>query len=149
MKNDTLLSRFNCKYRVSDNGCWIWTASLRNGRYAQMWDGSTVDYAHRISFRIFHGPIPVGHVVCHRCDTQNCVNPEHLFNAEQVDNIADCMRKGRMHSAYDSDIKILIKDLLISGMSQSDVARNLKVPRTTVRYWGVEGVRRDKAIHRI
>ncbi len=52
-------------------------------------------YAHRVAYELATGPIPEGMVVCHRCDTPACINPDHLFVGTQQDNIADMHRKGR------------------------------------------------------
>jgi hypothetical protein len=34
-------------------------------------------------------------VICHRCDNPVCVNPDHLFDGSQLENLLDCVRKGR------------------------------------------------------
>jgi hypothetical protein len=34
-------------------------------------------------------------VVCHRCDTPQCINPDHLFLGTKKENAEDCSRKGR------------------------------------------------------
>ena len=34
-------------------------------------------------------------VVCHRCDTPACINPQHLFLGTQAQNLQDMWRKGR------------------------------------------------------
>lgn len=58
--------------------------------------------AHRVAWRLFVGDIPEGAVVCHRCDTPPCANPDHLFIGTQADNVADMMRKGRHRAAHHS-----------------------------------------------
>ena len=56
--------------------------------------------AHRYSWVLERGPIPLGsgyHGTCvlHSCDEPLCVRPTHLFLGSQQDNIADMVNKGR------------------------------------------------------
>lgn len=53
------------------------------------------DYAHRLAYRLFVGPIPRGMYVCHHCDNPRCINPAHLFVGTAADNHLDCETKGR------------------------------------------------------
>jgi hypothetical protein len=52
--------------------------------------------AHRVSWALAFGDIPVGQYVLHQCDNPRCVNPNHLFLGDQLANIRDCVSKGRI-----------------------------------------------------
>lgn len=81
---------------VPESGCWLWDRAVGNHGYGVMRrsDGSTIT-AHRFAFEEFIGPIPEGANVLHRCDTRSCCNPAHLFAGSQLDNVQDCIAKGR------------------------------------------------------
>lgn len=51
--------------------------------------------AHRISWQLHFGPIPLGMWVLHHCDNPPCVRPDHLFLGTHPENMADRMAKGR------------------------------------------------------
>ncbi|MCB1150533.1 HNH endonuclease [bacterium] len=69
-----------------------------NGYGRVRW-GSKTYFAHRIAYEEQVGPIADGLAVCHRCDNPPCVNPEHLFAADQSINVADMIAKGRQRHA--------------------------------------------------
>lgn len=82
-------------------GCWLWVGA-RTGPYGKilLWTGPGTPRryrrAHRVVWELTHGPIPAGLLVCHRCDTPLCVNPDHLFLGTDADNRRDCANKGRV-----------------------------------------------------
>lgn len=77
-----------------NTGCWLWTLALAGG-YPELSVHARSLRAHRVSYELAHGPIPAGMSVLHRCDTPPCVNPAHLFIGTQLENIRDCIAKGR------------------------------------------------------
>ncbi len=79
----------------SEGGCWLWIGGRWNHGYGYFKIGDIMLSAHRLSYELFVATIPAAHVVCHRCDTPLCVNPDHLWTGTQGENIADCVGKGR------------------------------------------------------
>ena len=77
------------------DGCWLWVGGKGNG-YGYVWHDNRTKRAHRVSWEMAYGPIPLGLFVCHKCDTPLCVRPDHLFLGTAKDNIEDCFIKGRL-----------------------------------------------------
>lgn len=81
---------------VPESGCWLWLGNwTQNGYGAVKHSGRWLTGAHRLFYELHRGPIPDGLLVCHKCDTPVCVNPEHLFLGTHADNVHDKVRKGR------------------------------------------------------
>lgn len=96
----SIQKRFDARYRVAENGCWIWAGGFDGGRYGQFYISRFKIAAHRVSYVLRHGPIADGMLVCHRCDQPSCVNPDHLFLGTDADNNADRSAKLRTHQPF-------------------------------------------------
>lgn len=83
------------RVKVSD-GCWLWENHVAATGYGQAWLNGSPIGAHVLSFKTYHGSIPEGHVVRHKCDVRSCCNPEHLEVGTYADNMADCVDRGRI-----------------------------------------------------
>lgn len=90
-------ARFWAKVEKSE-GCWNWRAATVRGYGEFRIGGRSVSpmYAHRVSWTMANGPIPVGLLVLHHCDNRRCVRPSHLFLGTVADNAQDASRKGRL-----------------------------------------------------
>lgn len=87
--DDSTLARFMAKVEVVDRGyvtpCWVWTGSLNNAGYGQLYTGrrSAAGHkipgkAHRLAYEHWNGVIPEAHHPDHLCRQHDCVNPAHL-----------------------------------------------------------------------
>jgi len=75
--------------------CWIWREVPTSGGYGIFsLNGKSIP-AHRLSWILHFGEIPTGIEILHSCDTRLCVNPYHLFQGTQGDNVRDCTKKKR------------------------------------------------------
>jgi hypothetical protein len=96
-----------------------------------------------------NGKIPEGMIVCHKCDNPPCVNPDHLFLGTVQDNAKDMMNKGRGrgqfvpgHTGFRNETNFKpkltasliarIRDLVLGGISQNEVARHYNLSKATV-----------------
>lgn len=138
-KKESVYIRFMRKWTPEPfSGCWLWTASARNG-YGSMAgeNGTTNRIASRISWELHRGPIPDGLDVLHQCDTPLCVNPDHLFLGTTTDNMEDAKRKGRTHRhphyraiLSRSDVSNIKR--LLGSERQRDLARRFNVSRQII-----------------
>lgn len=81
------IKRFEKKYDIDDNGCWIWNAGHKAGGYGCFYDGNKDISAHQFSFVYFKGPVPKGLEIDHLCEVKNCVNPNHLEAVTHAVNV--------------------------------------------------------------
>jgi hypothetical protein len=99
-RRGTLSERFS-RYAIpsdSIDGCWQWSGSLFQSGYGAIAGeppGKSMLLAHRVSYRIYNGPIPTGMCCLHKCDNRRCVNPSHLSLGSRTDNHEDMVAKGR------------------------------------------------------
>lgn len=116
--------------------CVIWAGKTTPEGYGYYTEGGKTVYAHRVALAEVIGPIPPGMWALHRCDTPQCVNPDHLFAGSPGDNTRDRDNKGRQARGERSGNATLTEADVIaihdSQGTQESVARVYGVNRATV-----------------
>jgi len=150
------VDRFWVKVRKSAHGCWEWTASRFGGKGKRLYgqysltgrNGTSNQYAHRVSWEMANGPIPDGLSVLHKCDNGICVNPAHLFLGTHTDNMRDAASKHRLSVPRPKRHKVTTAQLaeidacLASGETLQAVADRFGVSKTWVSLYA-RGLRRQ------
>lgn len=115
-KPKSLESRFWAFVHPEPNsGCWLWTGFLDRDGYGKIRLGgrdSPIKPATHVSLSLYSTPVPEGCIACHRCDNPPCVNPDHLFVGTQLDNVYDCIVKGR---SWSNPGGMFIKEKCVNG----------------------------------
>lgn len=124
---------------ASDTGCWLWKRSCNNYGYGYLHSHGKRHAAHKVSYELYVGEIPKGMLVCHKCDTPNCVNPEHLFLGTPADNQLDMKLKKRSTIGAKNPLaKLSEKDVASvlymheQGVMQKDIAVKFGVSRLAI-----------------
>lgn len=136
------VARFERKvFPEPNSGCWLWMGQINRGGYGTFYLNRNTK-AHRVSWILFRGRIPVGASVLHKCDVRSCVNPDHLFVGTHADNMADCALKGRIRVRRGADhrnAKLTDENVdkirrMIGSAPQKIIAEKFGVSQTTVSY---------------
>lgn len=79
-------------------GCWLWTGCVNNKGYGLCsYGGARRQYVHRMMLEIKLGrPIARGLKTLHSCDNPRCVNPAHLSEGTQKENLEQAVDRGRL-----------------------------------------------------
>ena len=127
-----------------NTGCWLWIGAPDSFGYGQIEINGASYRTHRLSWMIHRGEITKGLVVCHRCDTPACVNPDHLFLGTHGDNVRDMHKKGRNRPATkrcDPAIVQLAYLLRDHGNTYPQISEWLRVPHRTIMSWVARDMR--------
>lgn len=80
---------------MSLNECDDWSGYRDKGGYGVRTVHGTPRRVHRLEWERFHGSIPAGMCVLHKCDNPPCKNIDHLFLGTKADNARDKVVKQR------------------------------------------------------
>jgi hypothetical protein len=80
--------------RVPFSTCWYYTGTLNNRGYGLIDVNRKKMSAHRVALSNALGR-PLQGQANHICDEPTCINPSHLYEGTQSDNIQDAIRRNR------------------------------------------------------
>ena len=108
---------------MRDGQCWVTDFAPHIKGYVYI----NNQRLHRVAWEAHNAePIPEGMVVRHTCDNPLCFNPEHLVLGTQLDNIADCITRGRKTSPppkepLSSDLVSYIQELWDDNFTVTEI----------------------------
>lgn len=138
-----MLKRFESKFDKVE-GCWVWKAYCNKNGYGQFQvpDGDGLfhtQYAHRVAWELYRGPVPEGLCVCHICDNPSCVNPDHLFVGTHKDNSQDMVKKGRHLEG--------IRKRPPRGPISEETRHKMSLAKRGERHWAAKPVEIDGVVY--
>jgi len=102
-----LFKRFWNNVLLGD-GCWEWQGTkteFGHGHIQVRVDGEWyVEVASRVAWYLATGEWPTLQVL-HTCDNPGCMRHSHHFQGTQMDNVHDCMNKGRAKKRHETHCK--------------------------------------------
>jgi hypothetical protein len=79
--------------------CLVWDGAVNNHGYGTHceWEAPgkyKTKYAHRTAYEAFYGPIGEGKILRHTCNNRRCINPLHLVEGGNSENMLDSVAAG-------------------------------------------------------
>ena len=122
------------RYAVADEetGCWNWQGTVGQRGYGSIYTTigprgkKTTAHlrAHRVAYSLWNGPLRDGECVLHTCNNPRCVNPDHLIQGTQQENMAHRRNSrgeyytGDRHNRLTKESLEALRDLIRAAVSQ-------------------------------
>lgn len=126
------LFRLPERLTVSEAECWLWTGATASNGYGTVAfrDGGKKKMRplHRLVYELCVAPIPEGLNVLHNCpggDNPRCCNPAHLFLGTQLENVHDCMNKGRLTGRRSAPVGSLNPNAKLDDATVNEIRRRV------------------------
>jgi len=115
------------------DACWPFMgARVPAGGYGRAILNGRLIAAHRVAYLLTHGELPADLDIMHLCDTPPCCNPAHLKAATTLENMRDCLHKGRFTTASLKPEQVREIRKLLGTKKQTQIARELGVGKSVV-----------------
>lgn len=113
-------------YRTIDyfpGACIIWAGRKNPKGYGVISSKRGNILAHRAAYTLFHGSVPKGLWILHRCNNSSCVNVDHLYAGTAKDNAIDRAMAGRTIQRYfDNEDIIAMREARKCGVAVKEIA---------------------------
>lgn len=84
-------------HAIPFSGCFIWTGNCDKDGYGRIRVDGRRQSTHRVAYSLAKGKPK--NFVCHTCDTPGCINPDHLYDGDNSQNMRDRTARGRAKMA--------------------------------------------------
>ena len=133
LPEERFLARIDYSNRA---GCWRWLGSISASGHGQASLRGHGSGAHRIMFELYHGAIPAGMIVRHRCDNPACVRIDHLELGTIRENAIDYSTRQRGYAAKPapeySDMRAAREQ---AGIGLREMARMIGIDPSALVRW--------------
>lgn len=128
--------------RDPETGCLLWTGALHDkSGYARIGINGRMTYVHVAAWELVNGPVPVGNVLRHSCDTPNCFEVTHLTPGTQGQNVQDMLVRGRIDrrgernngARLTAELVRALRHAHAAGTSTAALASDFGISRSQVR----------------
>jgi len=142
VKGTTFWDRVNVHTEAQINGCILFKGTLDECGYGRISRDGKLIRVHREVWKLHNPNQEILGVIMHSCDTPNCINPTHLSQGTQAENIADMRAKGRgrylsgsqqPQAKLDENKVLIIKDKLAIGVTCARLAKDFNVSESAIR----------------
>ena len=149
-KLERLRKRFWLRTKAMPSVCIEWTGPTRKGKgrlpYGSImfyWRGKKIQGTHRVSWILKHGDITTLQVL-HSCDNPKCVNPDHLFEGTQLDNVADAKNKKRARGVPNNRHSAKITKEQADAIRRSNESNTVLAKRYNISWTSISQIKSGK-----
>lgn len=116
--------------------CWEWVGCKFDTGYGRFHFNGKSTQASRFSYALKFGPLKQW--ALHKCDNRLCVNPDHIYDGDTSQNMADRKQRGIYYTRFNGHKKAKIvgekyeqfEDMILGGKSAWSIAHAFGVHRS-------------------